>query len=281
MTRNSGISIKDMEQLCAYMDNMLSGKEKSEFEEKLARDAILQQALRDQTILRNTVRSLPVRPAPHNFILTTAEARKIHRNGFLLPFFSWGAALATLVLVVLFVGEFVFRNYSVPNASQTMSLAAQNSTVLATPLSELSDTNNPIILNWNGGFSGEAFGMGGGSGLGDGIPQGLSSEGIQAAPPSTSTAGTPEITPQETETPGLMRTESTLSESAPIIFGIRSDQLGQVLESYPTQQELEAAQNPQNTVAKTTPLINNQIKLTLAGVALIFGLLAYLTYRRR
>ena len=69
-------------------------------------------------------------------------------------------------------------------------------------------------------------------------------------------------------------------EATPIIFGIREDALGQVIETshpaefVPLTQIAEAVAEPQG-------LVSPAVKLTLAGLAVVFGLAALFLYRKR
>lgn len=275
MISQARISPKDMEELCAYIDNELTEQERSSFEEKLARSVVLQKALIDQRKLCETIRAIPARKAPRNFTLTTLEAREARKGRFLLPLFSWASVLAVALLAVLMVSEFAFKNFAVataPMETQAPILAmGAESDLAAEP------TTNPPLITWSYPY------VGGGAG-GSGLPNTAQAQpippyyGLGGGPAAAGKQGAEEGTP--TETPTLGETPAVPVEATPIIFGIREDALGQVIETshpaefVPLTQIAEAVAEPQG-------LVSPAVKLTLAGLAVVFGLAALFLYRKR
>lgn len=68
----------------------------------------------------------------------------------------------------------------------------------------------------------------------------------------------------------------------PLIFGVREDQLGQVLATEPDENSVPMVAAAQEVVdAEKEPLISNSLKLLLAGLAVVFGLVWLLLKTKR
>ena len=99
------------------------------------------------TALKNNMRSLPCKPVPHHFTLTRSEAEKARRGLFLLPTFGWASMVSMILLAVIFGSEFIFNNFSAPQAPAEP--AAMTLQMEAAPENATRDTSQPVyLLNW-------------------------------------------------------------------------------------------------------------------------------------
>ena len=283
MNRQAEISEKEMTLLCEYLDNELSIKDRARFEKRLQQSPELIRALEDMTALKQNMRSLPCRPVPHQFTLTRSEAEKARRGRFLLPTFGWASAICMMLLAVIFGSEFIFANFSAPQTvSEQLALTLQNEAVPESTPDETRSSQPVYLLNWV-----SVGGKGGGS-WGSELITGSLSAGMGGGLTGTTAEDTMMAEPMQIEE-AVEPTEvaSTFAEEGipsvePLIFGIREDQLGQVI-------AVEPVENPAPTVAavrevveqEKEPLVPTNVKLVLAGLAAVFGLTWLLLKFRR
>jgi hypothetical protein len=102
----SGLSSRDLELVSAYLDNVLSGHEKGEFEQRLETDSMLAEALRAMLQTRALLKRVPQRRVPRSFMLRS-EMVSIPSRGLFAGWTSLNlvSAAASLVLVLVFAGE--------------------------------------------------------------------------------------------------------------------------------------------------------------------------------
>ena len=288
MNWQAEISEKDMTLLCEYLDDALSIKDRAKFEKRLQQSPELTQALEDMTALKHNMRSLPCKPVPHHFTLTRSEAEKARRGRFLLPTFGWASAVSMMLLAVIFGSEFIFSTFSAPQTPpEPVAMTLQNE---AEPESALRQSDEeaaqPIyILNW-----GSVGGKGGGGAGGSGLPTGGMASGMgggytgiiaedtaMAEPTEPSQA---EEVVEPTEAASMIAEEKIMVE--PLIFGIRKDQLGQVITIEPDENPAPVmAPAPEVVEPENEPLIPTNVKLILVGMAAAFGLVWLLLKFRR
>ena len=320
MTQFTKISPADLENVNAYLDGALSPKEKADFEIQLAKSLPLQNTLREYTILRNTLRSLPPKKAPHHFTLTTAEAQeaRLKPKLFLAPIFSFASLVTVMLLAIVFTSDWIFKNMSAPAAPvavQAPMIAAMTEPAQDATAAK-SSAEAPLIFNWASGSFG-AYGLGGGSAM----PMGGSAEGgmgqafdSRVVNPGTVTEEVPsemtlEMVPpdQPVEQPAEQLNPQPAEEPAPVpittfmvpadyagavIWGLQPDCEGEILEVYPTvttEPQLQANTNQIDAETQSREVEQPAskpyqtaawIKYSLAGLALLFGLLAYFFQRR-
>lgn len=282
MNWQAEISEKEMTLLCEYLDDALSIKDRAKFEKRLQQSPELKEALADMTALKNNMRSLPCKPVPHHFTLTRSEAEKARRGLFLLPTFGWASMVSMILLAVIFGSEFIFNNFSAPQTPAEP--AAMTLQMEAAPENATRDTGQPVyLLNWMS-VGGKGGGGAGGSGLPMGsMAYGMGGGGIAEQPAEDTTLTEPmqteEITaPTETATPPV---EEKITVQ-PLIFGVREDQLGQVLTIEPDENPAPmVAAVPEVVEPVKEPLIPTNVKLILVGLAAAFGLVWILLKSRR
>jgi hypothetical protein len=303
MTSLPKISQADLEKLNTYLDGALSLKEKAEFEVKLAKSLPLQSVLREYTILRNALRSVPPKKAPHHFTLTTAEAQQTKRPVFLAPIFSFASLVTVMLLAIVFASDWIFKNMSAPAAPAPVEapMAARMSEPAEQSVEIKAATDAPLIFNWGYGQVGGLGGLGGG-----GSEMAM---GMGGAPDSGMAYGTEIINPavlnedamlKAAEAPSISAEPSLEPAPAPlpanyvgaVIWGLMPDSEGEIIEVYPSatgvvQPEVDAFKNqaestsqdaaqPADAPYQTAPWI----KYSLAGLTLLFGLLAFFFSRR-
>ncbi len=280
MNRQAEITGKDMKLLCAYLDDAMSIQDRAKFEKRLQQSPELKQALADMTALKHNLRSLPVRKVPYQFTLTRSEAEKARRGRFLLPGFGWASVVSMILLTVIFGSEFIFTNFSAPQpVSEPVPMALLNDTAPESALRQSEEeAPEPVyLLNWASGFGkgggggGVAYGIGGGS-------DAMVAEGIAIAEPiepeeiSLSEPAPLEQAIEATEVASTLNEDKVTVE--PLIFGVREDQLGQVIAVQPDEAPVLAfADAPEMVEVEKEPLIPTNIKWILAGLAAVFGLI--------
>lgn len=320
MTQFTKISPADLENVNAYLDGALSPKEKADFEIQLAKSLPLQNTLRDYTILRNTLRSLPPKKAPHHFTLTTAEAQEAHLKPklFLAPIFSFASLVTVMLLAIVFTSDWIFKNMSAPAAP--VAVQAPMIAAMSEPSEESTAAKTsgeaPLIFNWGGSGYG-AYGLGGGSAMPIGggaeggmgqvfdsrvenpgatteeVPSEMTLEMVPPDQPVEQPAEELDPQPAEEPAPAPMTTFMVPADySGALIWGLQPGCEGEILEVYPTvTSEPQLQANADQIDAETQSREVEQpvskpyqtaawVKYSLAGLALLFGLLAYFFQRR-
>ena len=302
MKRQETLSQRDLELLNAYLDDALNEKEKQRFEARLARSLPLQKKLKEYTQLKVALRELPKQPAPRNFTLSTEQARAYKPGPKLYPAFSYVALTAVLLLALVFSSEFFFNQFSTPMATQMESPTMEAET-FAVKSSEKEP--EPLIFTW--GYPG-GMGMGGGGGgssftitsidqtgkeggdgqVGEGMVTPTPEVGILSVPPDMGTGGgneeavtpSPEATPipTEAEPPSLAATPASVTVE-PLILGLQTDKTGKVIATYPQFPDEAASQAEPARMWRS--LVSDKVKIGLAAIAALFGILALVFYTKR
>lgn len=127
------ISSRDWEDLSAYLDGELTPRERSRLESRLEARAELRAALEELRRTRSVLRSHPPVRAPRNFTLTPQMVgMRIERRPALqlFPVMRLTAALASLLFIVIFLGDFLWlgQNMAEPMfMEESAPLMAQDS----------------------------------------------------------------------------------------------------------------------------------------------------------
>lgn len=105
-----GKSKKETQEIIAYIDGSLSDIRKKSFEARLVSSAELSLEVLNQKRIRAAIRALPKKKAPRSFMLSP-EMVKLRKPKFsLAPAFSFASAGVTILLLVVFAGEFLLGN---------------------------------------------------------------------------------------------------------------------------------------------------------------------------
>lgn len=275
MNMQAKISEKEMTLLCEYLDNELSIKDRARFEKRMQQSPELIQALEDMTALKQNIRSLPCRPVPHQFTLTRSEAEKARRGRFLLPAFGWASAICMMLLAVIFGSEFIFANFSAPQTvSEPTALALQSEFAPESAPAETRSAQPVYLLNW------ESVGGKGGGAWGGELVTGNLSAGKGGGLTGTTAEDTMMVEPMQTEEDmepaeeARMLAEEGMPPVEPLIFGIREEQLGQVIAIEPVETQAPRVAAVEEVVEQEKePLVPTNVKLILAGLTAVFGLI--------
>lgn len=101
---------RDIEALSAYLDGQLSDKQRSSLESKIHESAEYRDALNGLRKTRAVIRSQPPIKAPKNFTLSPEMVglkARTRRRTRLYPLFGFASAVASLLFVLVVVGDFV------------------------------------------------------------------------------------------------------------------------------------------------------------------------------
>jgi hypothetical protein len=109
----TNISNRDWELLSEYLDQQLSQGKQSKLEMRMQQEPELRAAFEDLRKTRSILRSAPRLRAPRNFTLKPhmVPERKPRR---VYPFFQFASAVATVMLLLVFVGEIFNPGFGTP-----------------------------------------------------------------------------------------------------------------------------------------------------------------------
>jgi anti-sigma factor RsiW len=115
-------SIRDMEDLSAYLDGQISQSERTRLEKRIQADPVLAAALQELRQTRALLRRTPQRRAPRNFTLTAKMAGIRAPVPRLVPVFSWASAVAML-LFIFTLGASLVGRLSIGTAAPMLAAA--------------------------------------------------------------------------------------------------------------------------------------------------------------
>lgn len=192
MKQNFQLSPKEWQLLSAYLDGVVSPRERIQIEKKLDSEDSFRQALQSLRQTRTVIRSMPRRRVPRNFTLTP-EMVQVRQPARIFPVLRFSSAFAAIAAVILFAIQLLPT--SMKAAAPIAPPAALEMSAAAAPAS----TEPPLIF-WGEPAARAEKGMGGGGG-GDGTAFGMG-----GAADSSAYAATPSIQfviPQTTSEPGV------------------------------------------------------------------------------
>jgi hypothetical protein len=105
------ISDRDLEALSAYLDGELSGKTLARLEARIETNEELRDTFEQLQHARTMMRSLPRMRAPRNYFLTLEMVGAVQKPRRAFPVLRFASVLTTLLLVLVFLGDF----FMVPN----------------------------------------------------------------------------------------------------------------------------------------------------------------------
>ncbi len=104
-------SPRDIELLSAYLDQQLDSGKRARLEARMRAEPELRSAIDDLRRTRALLRSLPRLKAPRNFMLTPQMVGRVQARESsarrIYPVFQFASALASLLLVVVLLGDFL------------------------------------------------------------------------------------------------------------------------------------------------------------------------------
>ncbi len=164
-------SPKDWQLLSNYQDGQLSNREVLRLEKRFEYEPALKQALNELQQTRYLLQHARKVSVPHSFTLSpemAAQLRPVRKP--LFPFFSFASVIATILLVVVILFEFLpgtLAGISSKSASDT--ILAMEAAPIAEPLmaqEEMDSANQPQIFEWGYPQTKLQEGMGGGADIG-------------------------------------------------------------------------------------------------------------------
>ena len=179
------LSLKDFENISAYLDGQLSAAEMRRLEAQLKSDPERQAALDEMASTRMLLRSAPRYRAPRNFTLTPEMARQNTRRSLFsaLTTFRFSAAMAAISMIAVFALELsgflttgrLSNAAQAPLAAPAMAAAPTLAAAEKSPqdLNNQAQTQSTLVFEWQAPQAG--FGAGPGSGGGSSPDQPLSS----------------------------------------------------------------------------------------------------------
>jgi anti-sigma factor RsiW len=138
------LSDRDLETLSAYLDGEISSRDRERLEARLHSDPALQEYLVGLQRTRAAVRSLPKLRAPRSYYLTPEMVGQKRRSPRLFPVFSFASAVATVLFVLLLLGDYIM--VSTPALAPLRALEASGTVrqVLESPLTVPSELESKI-----------------------------------------------------------------------------------------------------------------------------------------
>jgi hypothetical protein len=269
------ITTRDWEALSAYLDGQLAQKERARLEINLRDSQDLRTALDELRRTRAVLRSQPRLRAPRNFTLTSemAGVRATQRSGSpVFPFFRLASALATLLLVLVFAGDFLTSRQPAAISMNASAPAATAPSLLVAPAEA-----NPY------------------PGIGTSEAAPVPNQKLMAVQPTQEATPQPGIGAFEAapaSTPGPLVEAPAQSETNP---GALSEPSGgggappeaqlQQDEAVPTEsppRQAAPAEQPNETAPTQKPAAQfpwRVMEAALASIALLSGLVAYFIHR--
>ncbi len=119
------ISNRDLEALSAYLDGELSGEALVRLEARIQSNQELLEMFEQLQRTKTVMRSLPKMRAPRNYFITPEMVGEVQRPRLAFPVLRFASVLATFLLVLLFLGDFLV----VPNLVMSPSRELQISEV--------------------------------------------------------------------------------------------------------------------------------------------------------
>ena len=119
------ISKSDYEMISDYLDQNLSDEQISLFAHRLSENPDLSRETAELMRVKTLIRDYPVVNPPHNYILTTIEAREARKPSLLerlFPFFRAAAVFCCLALVLSFVFPMMLSSRESSYVSKSLDL---------------------------------------------------------------------------------------------------------------------------------------------------------------
>ncbi len=282
---------KDYALLSAYMDGMLSTRERSKVEKQLEARVEFRTALYELQQTRKAMRSLPRKRVPRNFLITPAMVQP-RRAPFAVGALRFSSALAAIAAVILTLFQFLpsFQMAAAP----APDIYAESTSVAALQAPAEAMDSAPPIIQWGAPPYTGGMGGGGAEGLAEPAPLGMGQGGVgggadaykEMEPQPTEPAGSIELlsestpTPYPTPTPAPTPTPTLvtlpLDQAQPILGVAPEEEQGKVINAEPADREMDLP-----PVNQPRPgLVLRTAAVVLGALAVIFFSAALYLHRR-
>lgn len=101
------VTVRDLEQISAYLDGQLPPKERERLETRLLTEPELAETLEQLKRTRALLRALPKVHVPRNFTLSPQAVRPRPAQSFAFNFMRSVSAISTLMLIIILVSDFL------------------------------------------------------------------------------------------------------------------------------------------------------------------------------
>lgn len=128
-------NLRQYEMLSAYLDRQLTPREIAQVEAQIKQDSEMRTILEELRRTKQMLRAMPRLRAPRNFTLSP-RAAGIHPKKHTYPAYGWVSALATLVLVLTMVGDFLLNRTGLPAVGVTEVITVETLIVESAPAAE-------------------------------------------------------------------------------------------------------------------------------------------------
>ncbi len=204
------LSPRDLELLSAYLDDQVQARDRQKVEARLREDADFRKSYEQMRQTRRILRSLPVVRAPRNFTLSPARAR-IPPMQRAIPAFGIVSALASFLLVLVFLGDLLFFSPR-PQTVQSLQNASAPQALRSSPAEKSVAQDSALETATKAALANEAA-----SGAQVAAPIGT------PAPPSASAPLTSSLPQATSASPSLM------VNAAPVTSTVTSTATSQIL----------------------------------------------------
>ncbi len=253
----TSLTPRDWQEISAYLDKQLSPAAQDRLEARLAHEPELNQAFENLRRQRAVLRSLPRQRASRNFTLTPAMAgQPIRQPGY--PALRLVSALASLVLVVLLVGELVNQRLGMTQVAgdlQVEMVEEEAPAMLMQEAAPAAELEQPAEAAPEAGALAP-------------LPTALGGEARKAAESTPEEApSAKKIAPEETPTPAMLEAAPAEAETA-------------ILESVPEAAIAVESAAPRAQVFGLDRSLWRALEILAALLAVITGLAWWLLRRR-
>jgi len=277
------LTSKDYALLSAYMDGMLSPRERSKVEKQLEARVEFRTALYELQQTRKAMRSLPRKRVPRNFLITPAMVQP-RRAPFAVGALRFSSAMAAIAAVILTLFQLLpsFQMAAAP----APELYAESTSVAALQSPAEAMDSAPPIIQWGAPYAG-GMGGGGAEGLAEPAPLGMGQGGVgggadalkEWVPTPTEPAGSIELQSELTPTPYPTPTPAPTPTPTPTLVTLPLDQAQPILGVAPEEEQGTVVNaEPAARDADLPPVNPPRPGLVLQTAAVILGALAVIFF---
>ena len=260
MSEQGQVSIRDTEQLSAYLDGRLERSEAASLEARLRQDPQLRLELQELRATVQALSSLPLIRPPRSFTLQPQAVGR--RTGY--PLLQLGTALATLSFLVVIGADLL-----VNRGAQPTQLADQ---LLAAPAAQPEAAAEAPALDQSLGLTPE------------GTPAAQEAAGAHVAPEDNNQAQAESAVPTGTAQPDTLKyradEEATPEPGPEADLQASAEQVGDTVAEQPAAAEPQELATTREASSRGSPLLR-AAEIGLGSSAIVLGVLTIRARRRR